>query len=499
MFGPKGTGGAIGRPGGLIATLALALAAAGLSSGSPVSAAPSTPTAMLSGVQRPITSWTLGLNGENAGGPVYSNAGFANALAGYGAGTLRYPGGTAANFWDWRQGWYQPNGPWPGEPGNRIDNTLATFASIVTRTGATPVFDVNVVTWQGRIASDADVPAMIADTLSLLRAARDAGIPVLRVELGNELYLSGPSPGNIQYQRRFPTPVGYAAVVDRFAVAVAAEFPSAKVAGSAAITDYVNGLSPRRANWNAGLLPNLHSTSAVTLHLNVRVHDPNLSPANVLGTMVRQMRALSANQLPQLRQYGLDAWVTEFNMADETPGSVFQGTWLHGMAVGTIALSLVSLPGVGQLAMHNVTGNARAAALFRDNHGFGASGAATTPYALTASGTVLGFVQDALRGATTAQALTFANAPALGWQDAPGLLGVRADAGTHPSVILLNLTGQPTTVDVSGVVTGAFSYRRAWAPSINTKVTGPVDVMRDSGTATASISLPAYAVALLAS
>jgi len=455
------------------------------------------PTAALSGVSRPIATLTLGLNGENGGGPVYSNAGFASALVGYRPGTLRYPGGTTANFWDWRQGWYQPNGPWPGQPGKRIDNTLATFASIVASTGATPVFDVNVVTWQGRIASDSDVPAMIADTLAMLRAARDLGIPVVRVELGNELYLSGPSPGTTQYQQRFPSPVDYAAVAERYAAAIAAEFPGAKVAGTAAITDYVNGLSNRRATWNTGLLPNLHTTKAVTLHLNVRVHDANLSPASVLGTMVRQIRALSANQLPQLRQYGLDVWVTEFNMADETPGAVFAGTWLHGVAVGTLALSLLSLPGVGQLAMHNVTGPARVGAVFRDNRAFGATGPATTPYALSASGTVLGFVQDALLGASSAQAVTFANAPPLGWQDAPGLLGLQAVGGPRPATVLLNLTGQATSVDVSRLITGTFSYRRAWAPASTTKVTGPGDVMRDSGTASGSVALPAYAVALL--
>ena len=493
-----------GRPGanvrriGLVATAAVALATAGLTAGLPIaSAAPGAPTAALSGVSRPVAAWTLGLNGENASGPVYSTAGFASSLVSYRPGTLRYPGGTTANFWDWRQGWYQPNGRWPGQPGKQVDNTLATFASIVRSTGATPVFDVNVVTWQGRIATNGDVPAMIADTLALLRAARDLGIPVVRVELGNELYLSGPSQGTTQYQQRFPTPAGYAAVAERYTAAIAAEFPSAKIAAAAAITDYVNGLSARRANWNTGLLPNLHTTPAVTLHLNVRVHDANLSPANVLGTMVRQIRALTANQLPQLRQYGLDVWVTEFNMADETPGAVFAGTWLHGIAVGTLALSLVSQPGVGQLALHNVTGPARAAAVFRDDRAFGGNGPATTPYALSASGTVLGFVQDALRGANAAQALTFANAPPLGWQDAPGLMGVRASGGLQPTTVLLNLTGQATSVDVSGVVAGTFTYRRAWTSTSTKRVTGPGDVMRDGGTGSGSVALPPYAVALL--
>jgi hypothetical protein len=484
----------------LLSTAALtACAIAAALGGAPPSLGAGTVTAVLAGSAQSTSSWTLGLNGENNRGPTYSTTGFADAIAAYHPGTLRYPGGTAANFWDWHRGWYQPNGPWSGQPSKQIDNSLATFASIARRVGATPVFDVNVVTWNGRIATDSDVPSMISDTLDLLRAADAAGIPVRRIELGNELYLGGPSPGTTQYQQRFRTAAGYAAVAERFTAAITQAFPKAKVAACAAITDYVNGLSNRRKNWNGGLLPNLDVTPAVTLHLNVRVHDATASPAAVLGVMVRQMRALNANELPLLRQYGLDAWVTEFNMADQTAGQVFQGTWLHGVAVGTLALSLVALPGVSQFALHNVTGRVKGAAIFGDKSGFGSSGPTTTPYALTASGAVLSFVQDALRGASTAQKLAFLNAPPLGWRDAPGVMGMIAEAGAQSRVVLINLTGQTASIDVSEVLSSGFSYRRAWAASISTKVAGPGDVMRNSGTARGAISLPPYAVAMLTS
>src|SRR3954454_6996307 len=108
-------------------------------------------TALVVGTPRPLSPWTFGLNGSNVSGPAYSDGAFADGIVALGPGTLRYPGGTVANFWNWHVGWFEAGGPWPGQPGNRIDASLATYGTLVRRTGSTPVFDLNVVTWQGRI------------------------------------------------------------------------------------------------------------------------------------------------------------------------------------------------------------------------------------------------------------------------------------------------------------------------------------------------------------
>ena len=455
-------------------------------------------TMQLAGSPRPVTTWMLGLNGQNTMGPTFTNTKFAQALGHYGPGTLRYPGGTNANFWSWRDGWYQPNGPWPGEPKAKVDNTLSSFASIIRRTGATPVVDVNVVTWQGRIAADADVPAMITDTLALLRAARSLGMPVRRVELGNELYLSGPGPGDTEYARRFATAGAYATVANRLAAAVHAEFPTAAVAAVAADTSFVRGVSPRRAGWNAGLLPNLTEVDAVTFHQNRRVFDADAAPAEVLGVMFRDVAALRANELDDVRARGLSAWITEFNMADTTPGFVFTGTWLHGLCAAVLPLLLLRDPAATQAALHNMTGKAHGAAIFRDDHGFLDYGPRTTPYALTSQGHAVGIVQDALRGAATTQPVAFPNGPPLGAQNAPGLLGMVTTAGAKRRVIVLNLTSQTLTLDVSPVLSGGFAYRVVRAP-VMARIARPSDMTTTSGTGTRTLPMPAYAGALLTS
>jgi hypothetical protein len=452
------------------------------------------------GTARTVAPWTLGLNGQNVAGPSYADMGFANALAAYKPGTLRYPGGTVANFFNWRTGAYESGGPWPGQPKNQADNSLATFAAIARRLGTTPVFDVNVVTWRGRVATDADVPAMIQDTLSLLSAAHEAGLPVRKVELGNELYLTGPHTGNTLYAKRFPTPEQYAAVAERYAKAIHAAYPRAEVAAVATETNYVNWLSQRRRTWNAGLLPRLAATDAVTIHLNVWVADATLSPVDVLGVMSRQIDALKANELPRFAQYGLPVWVTEFNMGDRTEVLAYAGTWLHGMSVGLLALKLLPDARIAQLAMHNVTGHAREAAIFTTTHAFGPTQEPTTLNTPTAAGVVLGLVQDACRGATSLQQLEFVSGPVVGAMRLPGLMGVVATAPNGDRrIVLLNLTSQPLAVDVSATMPSSFSYRMVSAPALLTRITGPDRVVKKSGSSTGTLTLVPYGAALLTS
>src|SRR5580700_8055632 len=61
------------------------------------------------GPVRGVTPALFGLNGVDTTGPAWSSKKLQAALAGFfGAGVLRYPGGTAANYWSWRDGWFQP-------------------------------------------------------------------------------------------------------------------------------------------------------------------------------------------------------------------------------------------------------------------------------------------------------------------------------------------------------------------------------------------------------
>jgi hypothetical protein len=96
-----------------------------------------------------------------------------------GGGFLRYPGGSTANYWDWRSGWCVPNSSsilqypsWCGQLGRNY--SLEEFGRLLAGAGpaATAVWDLNLMT------------SSIAEQLSMLEAANALGMPVTHVELG---------------------------------------------------------------------------------------------------------------------------------------------------------------------------------------------------------------------------------------------------------------------------------------------------------------------------
>ncbi len=55
----------------------------------------------------------------------------------------------------------------------------------------------------------------------MLRAAQDLGMPIRRIELGNEIYLNTPV-----LVRRFPTPQAYGRTATRWIHAIKRKFPA---------------------------------------------------------------------------------------------------------------------------------------------------------------------------------------------------------------------------------------------------------------------------------
>ena len=449
--------------------------------------------AATSGPTRTLAPWSLGLNGANMSGPAYSDPAFSAALTSFRPGTLRYPGGTIANFFDWRTGWYRTaSTKWPGQPSVRTDMGLETFAAAIRATGAVPVFDLNLVTWNGRIATDANDAAMLADQLALLSAAQNLGLPVLRVELGNELYLNGPSSPSTAYRQRFPTPQGYAQTANRWAAAIHARFPTAQVAAVATEANAVPHLSQRRATWNDGLFPALTEVDAVTIHENMRVS--TTSADVLLAKPQQQLAAVRTHELAELPA-GLQVWVTEFNLADQN-GRWF-GTWAHGLFVAELAISLLVTPRVSQAALHNVVGSTESAALFTGTAGFGATGPATVRFGRTACGTALAMVQATVRAATSVQALAYAGGPVLAPSGVPGLVGVRLETPSGIRVIVVNLTGLAVTVDAASVLGSSSTTRSTISRPLTERLTGSPVPPTAVQVPTGAMPVPAYSLSVL--
>ena len=447
---------------------------------------------------RSVNPTLLGLNGVNVTGPRWDNSSLDAALNRFAPGVVRYPGGTAANYWSWPAGWFQP-GSWPGEPSGQIDDTLPVFGSAPRAAGATVLFDLNTVTYQGGVAGAAQNAAMLDDQLNLLRAAAAQGLPVKMVELGNELYLNGysnspPNPNEMDYAKRFPTAGGYATQMNPWIAAIHQAFPGVKVAAVATDANDVNGINSRRLTWNAGVLPLLQGADAVTIHENQRVTSTSASVANVLAMPYLHFQKLKAHELSLFQSYGLPVWITEFNLADMTSGQLWRGTWLNGLFVAEQALLFLSEPAIAYAGLNATAGDAHTA-IFANKQGFGKGGPSTVPFALTAAGTTVSMIQAALRRASAAQPLSFSAAPSLGATGAPALLGEALTTSAGPELVLVNLSSAPVTLNLSAVYAAGCTATQVYAPSAKTLVTGPGSTEQSSSPAVNQVTVQPYAIA----
>jgi hypothetical protein len=455
----------------------------------------------LTGTARTVTPMLLGLNGSNTTGPLWNNAKFDAVLETFGPGMIRYPGGTAANYWDWTAGWFQPGGGWPGEPAKAIDDTIAVFSAALDAAGAAPLWDLNTVTCDGAIGTAAQNADMLAAAVQALQSVSSAGLAVPMLELGNELYLNGytntpPGPHDQDYAQRFPTAADYATQMNPWIATLHSTFPGVKIAAVGADTEYVaGGLSQRRKTWNAGVLPILTGQDAMTLHENLRVFDTADGPAAVLSTPWVHYQALAAGELALFASYDLPVWVTEFNMKDESAGKIYQGTWLHGLFVAAEALIFTANPAIEYAGLNATVGNAQISPIFDNAKGFGSGGPPTVPLALSAAGTTLSIIQAAFSRGTASQPLAFSPNATLTSAGAPSLLGSALTTGAGTELLLLNLSSSAQTVDLSVFFPAGYTATQITCAATTTKVTGPSSVLTSTAAGSGGIALGPYTLA----
>jgi hypothetical protein len=474
---------------------ALGLSGAAALSWQASSAAAATISARRSGSSRPLSRTFFGLNGNTVqSGVTWDRADLDAALADLRPGGLRYPGGTIANYWAWSNGWFQPNGPWPGDTGAPpMDNSLTPFKVGLQSSGAEAVFVVNMLTVDGRLATSDDTPRMIQDQIAFLQAAATAGISVRRIELGNEFYLAGPAAGvhGSDYTTRFPTATAYAQEATAWASALHAAFPAAQIA--AVGTDAAGNNMARREGWNAAVLADLSGANALTLHPYVPVKDPVTTTQSVLSLPYQRLQSLIATEFPQLASKGLSAWITEFNMLDQTSTLAFDGTWTHGLFVAAYALLLAQNPIVTLVDLHNVLGDAGTGVLFDSVDGFDAPLPVTQFLGRTAIGSAFAMLFQASNTSTAAQPLTFAGGPLLDG-GAPGLVGLDFTGGGQHQVVFVNLTATDVTLNVSSLFSSTFHWSRTTALSPSTQVTGPSSLIVTSGSTKKTVKVAKYSI-----
>ncbi|OLE38398.1 MAG: hypothetical protein AUG48_01875 [Actinobacteria bacterium 13_1_20CM_3_68_9] len=367
------------------------------------------------------------------------------AAAGLAPGALRVFGGTTANYWNWRAGqFYDRHGvPRPLRRANRRMSRIymADWARLVRDANALPVFDLNVVT------------SHLSSQLAMLRRARDLGMPIRWIELGNELYDHAPL-----IDRAMPTPGAYGRKATRWIHAIKRRFPHAKVAAVGLGSSIWWPPRTRRGRWDPGVLRTLRGEDAVTFHTYWKPPPGRLSQANlsrVLAAPLRRLFELRAGGLRQLPD-GVVAWVTEWNVRH---GSALRGTWANGLSDAEYLLALLGEPRVRQEDLHALIDRRPFAALFANAEGFGAK-PATVPFAPTAVGRTFGELYPLLSGAPRVGRLTMEHAPHI---HRTRFAAIQAVAVKGQGALLLNLAGQKVRVRLAAGLACNGTLDSIWA------------------------------------
>ncbi len=255
-----------------------------------------------------------GFNDQVANGSFrHDDPRYQSAVHALGVDTLRFPGGTVANFYDPATGKLITNHPsqnsginsrlsaWASQLANRQGGLLPwrRFWDMTQATGVDrPLFVLNPYTTSATVSGG---------WASSLAAAGGKG---LRWELGNELYMAA-------YRDVFPTVADYVSAAKAHANAVRAADPTARVAVPAAPYRFPGPEHPADQAWNQALATETFY-DAVAMHLYVGVPDPSTPPTDARdyllwaaapgGAIDHRIDALVAD-------YGASRpiWLTEWN------------------------------------------------------------------------------------------------------------------------------------------------------------------------------------------
>ncbi|WP_430907873.1 hypothetical protein [Maribacter sp. 2-571] len=385
---------------------------------------------------RPLRQHLLGANANLAAlDRPWENDSLIAITAKTGIKTLRYPGGTIGNYWDWDTGAIDKAVPdslmikWVVENGFNESSktyTMEHLALLYKDTGIVPIFMLNM------LSKD------LEHSVRNLKKARKLGIPIRYIEMGNELYFDIPFP-----LLRFPTPESYGKTCQLWITALKKEFPEA----SFALVGNTLKRHDRQIDWNQRMLKHCTNADAMVLHtyspsgLDGRLERKKIAPgseglgaqktatrkapkdlaerqawerellkdrkayANMFTSKAKQLKKLDAYTLPE----GMELWVTEFNIRDDN--SIVLHSWAQTLILSEYYFTFLTKD-VTISNLHNLIGNLFGM-VHTDSLNFEHLKSGRTksiPYTLSAGGMCTFLFNEAMADMTSAAPLQFENA-----------------------------------------------------------------------------------------
>lgn len=425
---------------------------------------------------------------------------------------VRYPGGGTANYWDWQLGWIdqdlkEDDMIWwmMGMQSSSDRFTLEDLAVLYEQTGVQPIFVLNVITRD------------LADQLERLHYAASLGLPIRKIELGNELYLDI----EMMVIEHYPAVEDYAADANRWAAAIKAEFPEAEIA----VTGAAHPHAPRgrSAGWNKNLLPLLSADiDAVAEHIYI---DSGLGPktetsGNAWAEDIFQQAQYNELQTPAGIEkmlsrpfqawYDFDRfsplaedreiWMTEFNLFDWTGPA--RGTWANGLLVAGFIHNFLEDERVTLATYHSFGGGPLFTTYFPSEDfwdGLTVTEVDVTPFEFTASGVILNLFGETMASMEVAAALNFDPNPEIELtltEPYPALWGWQFSNAASTRSLIVNYAATPVSLNLEALNATGQPYRQYDAPPAS-HIVGWEDVNTQAGTTENTLLLPPFSITLI--
>ena len=368
--------------------------------------------AKLSGPTISIEKDEFGFNCQNYfDGPSWKDNDFQHTVTRLMPGNLRYPGGTIANFWDWRTGTIieEKKKGFPNYQGTEFAYTPQDFVEGIPE-GTEIVYVVNMArptaatgipfdTTQAVLESRETLDLKIIDILAAIQAFSDAGHPLKYIELGNEFYNGAngaPNASGAIYSGRVDL---YIEHVNILADTISKVFPNAELAviGDAAneSSDGIDGTTAEASPWTEAIYSaieadSLNNIDAITFHWytgpGVSVLDNDSQAERSLNQTFKKQRQVQRSDFGTNR-LGLDLWITEYNTFSQprtsrnpnNPGNggAIQGSWINGMFGANLTLLYTMLGSkIKLLDIHALTVNNMQWAMLEDKNTLSGNGVA---------------------------------------------------------------------------------------------------------------------------
>ncbi len=396
----------------------------------------------LSSYKKNISYPFIGFNTNTIKGPKWTDKQLQTILQKFNSQFLRYPGGTVSSLWDWKKGGFVANLPPEALKDKEFSKrdivtaTLEEFKTAIDATQATPVLVLNMVT------SDLNYQ------LEMLRHAKQIGLQVKYIELGNEYYKSQ----NV-FTSKFPSPTDYAKEAVKWATEIKKEFHDAEFAVIA--TRKGQDKDERLANWNQGIfdvIKNEKIITAITVHpysgpgrgIESAITMNDMS--NILGASFNGELLLDVNQPADKK-----IWITEYNAFD-VKKDVMNSRWVHGLYAANLTLGFLNNQNVEMVLYHSLIGNPSFRAIFTGTNDLKNAGgnAPTRPFDFSAAGYAYSIILNAMKDKDVATRLDFnTNISESSFNKTyNAIVGWNFKGKTNSENILLNLSDKEVTIDI---------------------------------------------------